>query len=421
MKKIIILLIVAAATLTLTALAEDATFETITEALNYTGDRNAVTKLIITGTIAGDDYSDGSEWSEFLWLHKTFPNIEAVEILTDQDIPDVDIDAFNSVDSVYDKVRGLFYCYDAIEKFDIQALWLKNFSAPNVKNIGNHTFQSCENLISVDFPLAEKIGEYAFLFCGKLITINFPVAITIGESAFLGCFELTTLEFPAVTTVDSGAFYCCFKLATINFPAVTTVGSKAFIHCYKLATINFPVVTEIKDMAFYYCGSIKNITLGIGFEEPTTINFAKEVFGYDDEVTPKIDLVLGEYVLPEPDLDTYIWQSNGYNVPAAYKPYKWKSITKHNSISEIINTKSVKVVPNPATESTTLSLELETAANLRIILCDALGQEIITIYNGYTDVGAFSYPINIKNLAKGVYFVKLIIDNESIVEKIIVT
>ena len=54
MKKIILSLIVATATLT--ALAEDATFETITEALNYDGVRNAETKLVITGTIAGNNY-----------------------------------------------------------------------------------------------------------------------------------------------------------------------------------------------------------------------------------------------------------------------------------------------------------------------------------------------------------------------------
>jgi hypothetical protein len=46
---------------TITVFAEDVTFETITEALNYTGNKNAVTKLIITGTIEGDDYSDESE------------------------------------------------------------------------------------------------------------------------------------------------------------------------------------------------------------------------------------------------------------------------------------------------------------------------------------------------------------------------
>ena len=44
-----------------TANAEERTFETITEALNYNGNRNAVTKLIITGTIQGNNYSESSE------------------------------------------------------------------------------------------------------------------------------------------------------------------------------------------------------------------------------------------------------------------------------------------------------------------------------------------------------------------------
>jgi len=41
--------------------AIDISFVTITDALNYDGNKEEVTKLIITGTIAGDDYSIGSE------------------------------------------------------------------------------------------------------------------------------------------------------------------------------------------------------------------------------------------------------------------------------------------------------------------------------------------------------------------------
>ena len=73
-----------------TVLAETVEFNTVTEALNWTGDKATVTKLVITGTISGDDYSASSEWSKFRTLDETFPNIEAVEILTDQDIPDFD-------------------------------------------------------------------------------------------------------------------------------------------------------------------------------------------------------------------------------------------------------------------------------------------------------------------------------------------
>jgi len=135
MKKAIIFLIVAIATViaTLTAHAEDATFETITEALNYTGDREAVTKLIITGTIAGDDYSDGSEWREFRTLNETFPNIEAVEILTDQDIP--------NNDNLQATMNSLFYYENEGERNP--TMWLKSFSAPNVKKIGAGAFFRC--------------------------------------------------------------------------------------------------------------------------------------------------------------------------------------------------------------------------------------------------------------------------------------
>jgi hypothetical protein len=53
---------------------------TITEALSYSGDRDAVTKLTITDSIKGNDYSDDSEWSKFRTLDLTFPNIEEIEI-----------------------------------------------------------------------------------------------------------------------------------------------------------------------------------------------------------------------------------------------------------------------------------------------------------------------------------------------------
>ena len=73
--------------------AETAIFDNITEAYHWADTAlpshvEAVQKLIITGKIQGDDYSQDSEWSMFLQLNNPFPNIEEVEILTDQDIPD---------------------------------------------------------------------------------------------------------------------------------------------------------------------------------------------------------------------------------------------------------------------------------------------------------------------------------------------
>ena len=51
------------------------TLPTITDALNYTGNKDIVKKLVITDSIKGTDYSEGSEWREFRTLDTTFPNI----------------------------------------------------------------------------------------------------------------------------------------------------------------------------------------------------------------------------------------------------------------------------------------------------------------------------------------------------------
>ena len=162
LKKLIIVLTVVFCSYNFTVLAETATFNTVTEALNYTGNKATVTKLVITGKISGKDYSESSEWSKFRTLNETFPNIEEVEILTNQDIPD------------YQSEQGGLFVYGAWQGSD----WLKNFSAPNVKKIGNNAFRYCSNLTSVNFPLIAFIGENAFYNCQKLVSATFGIGFT---------------------------------------------------------------------------------------------------------------------------------------------------------------------------------------------------------------------------------------------------
>ena len=120
-------------------------FNTVTEALNYNGDKATVKKLIITGTISGNDYSKGSEWRKFHTLNETFPNIEEIEILTDQDIPDLDEDDYDP--------HGLFFWWEIdngqYDYFPMHYIkWLKKFSAPNIKYIGSYAFRRCQFNIS---------------------------------------------------------------------------------------------------------------------------------------------------------------------------------------------------------------------------------------------------------------------------------
>ena len=61
-KKWIIIVTVAFCNYNITVLSQETeTFNIVTEALNWTGEKATVTKLIITGTISGNDYSESSE------------------------------------------------------------------------------------------------------------------------------------------------------------------------------------------------------------------------------------------------------------------------------------------------------------------------------------------------------------------------
>ena len=388
---------------------ETKSFETITDAINYTGnDKNDIVKLIITGQIKGNDYSIDSEWRKFFGLGENsdgktlFPSIETVEILTSQDIPDAV------------KNQGFFFRGGG-------AYWLKGFSAPNVKYIGAMAFSYCEKLIKVDFPSVTSIGEYAFGGCEKLTTINIPLVKTIGDGAFWNCKNLTTVNyFPLVTTIGNRAFSDCENLTTVDLPLVTTIGFNAFFYCKKLTTINLPVIVTIEDGAFqlcenltkidfpvavnignytfgycsnlttvnlpivtnigkwgfqncnsltsidlplvktiedsaFYdcekltlinlpvvenvgrrafsgCSSLTTVSLGTNFETETEIKFGNSSVFFNVE-TENVDLILGEFVLPKPDLDKNTWQTR--NGTADGTPYTWKSIKVLDSIVTI--------------------------------------------------------------------------------------
>ena len=288
-----------------------ASFTTVTEALNYTGNKATVKKIIITGTISGSDYSASSEWSKFHTLDSTFPNIEDVEILTSQDIPDGNWN-WNGISALFcENYTG--------------SNWIKSFSAPNTEHIGNYTFVSCSNLISVNIPLATTIGYSTFSGCSNLTTVNFPLVTNINGN-FSGCSSLTTVNFPLVTNIGDTTFGGCSSLTSVNFPSVTTIGYGAFSYCSNLTTVNFPLATTIEGGAFSGCYNLVSVSFGTGFTQPTTIIFDGYFYVFNDTTNRNIDLTLGANVRPQPNLTNKTWQE-GRHYNGSVFPYVWKSIT----------------------------------------------------------------------------------------------
>ncbi|MDR0927839.1 MAG: T9SS type A sorting domain-containing protein [Ignavibacteria bacterium] len=92
---------------------------------------------------------------------------------------------------------------------------------------------------------------------------------------------------------------------------------------------------------------------------------------------------------------------------------------RYNSILSDFQTHA-SLYPNPTTSNSTITLELAEAAQVNITLCDILGREIKQIYNAFTDTGNFTQSFSTQELAKGVYYLRIHIDGEVKVEKVLV-
>jgi len=89
------------------------------------------------------------------------------------------------------------------------------------------------------------------------------------------------------------------------------------------------------------------------------------------------------------------------------------------SIREYIS-HPIKIYPNPTSESTVLTLELDVSCEMQIVLSDILGNDLLLVHDGFADAGIFIRTIRTKDFSAGVYLLKISINGHQIVEKIIV-
>jgi hypothetical protein len=64
--------------------------------------------------------------------------------------------------------------------------------------------------------------------------------------------------------------------------------------------------------------------------------------------------------------------------------------------------------PNPFNPATSISFSIPKAGNVKLVVYDMLGREIITILDEYRKAGDYSVAFDASNLASGVYFYKII-------------
>ncbi|MDY4220887.1 MAG: leucine-rich repeat protein, partial [Candidatus Faecousia sp.] len=135
-----------------------------------------------------------------------------------------------------------------------------------VTSIGDHAFDSCENLAEVVLPESlTSIGYSAFAYCLSLTSIVIPDSVTmIVGYAFSNCPMLSSVKLPsALTAFGDGTFWDCTSLTSIEIPEhVTGIGEEAFRGCSSLSAVTLPEgLISIGYDAFLNCPTLMEITL----------------------------------------------------------------------------------------------------------------------------------------------------------------
>jgi hypothetical protein len=80
----------------------------------------------------------------------------------------------------------------------------------------------------------------------------------------------------------------------------------------------------------------------------------------------------------------------------------------------------LQLAPNPANDVSTIQFNLIKTDNIVIDLFDAAGRRIENIYDGLATEGINNLDFSVSNLADGIYFVKLVSNEQQQVARLVV-
>ncbi|MBC8319963.1 MAG: Omp28-related outer membrane protein [Bacteroidetes bacterium] len=90
-------------------------------------------------------------------------------------------------------------------------------------------------------------------------------------------------------------------------------------------------------------------------------------------------------------------------------------------IDKIITTNDFTINPNPITNTANIEFNLSENADVNIAVFNILGKNVVNLYKGEMRSGSHSIQLNASDLNSGVYFVKIQMNNDVVVKKIMIT
>ncbi len=245
--------------------------------------------------------------------------------------------------------------------------------------------------------------------------------------------ELVGIDLPITGTIKlykrstpgSGAFELVGELSydAVNDELYQTVTSFSE---FVMASNNNPLPVELTSFTAKYLSS----GVVLNWQTATEINNNK--FEVERQINEGNWEVIGE-VLGHGNSNTvidYTYTDSKTSTKGKYN-YRLKQIDNDGTFkyTQVVNVtvgnldsyELAQNYPNPFNPSTNINFTMPKAGNVKIVLFNALGQEVATLFNGNKDAGFHTVQFNANGLPSGIYFYQMTSEGFNQVKKMILT
>ena len=296
-----------------------------------------------------------------------------------------------------------------ISDFAFENTPLTSVSLPtSLSSIGTATFRN-SSINSIFIPrMVSKIGSYPFFNCSNLNSI-------IVDALNLNFISVNAVLFD--NTAKTIIAYPPGLAGSYTIPnLVTSIGNDAFGSCKKLTIVKIPSsVTAINDYAFEYCTLLDDISM-----PNTVVNIGSGAFSNCTSLaslhtfsTAPLDLSNSYSVFSQIPTTCTLYVPKG-SLSLYQSANQWKDFSNivEFDATAVSNPKNVnlKVFYNQATGLLQLN-GIDSSAS--VLVYDLNGKLCVC----KTIIPGESLPV--QNLAKGIYVVKAVINNELLIQKVI--
>ena len=74
--------------------------------------------------------------------------------------------------------------------------------------------------------------------------------------------------------------------------------------------------------------------------------------------------------------------------------------------------------PNPFNPSTTIKYQIPEQTKVRLVVVNIVGQEVVNLVNTQQQPGEYSLTWDASDLASGIYFIRLVTENQTSIQKL---